>query len=86
MTRRGGPPRGLLDEGRLTADERELWEEMWTDPADTEGPHFKLWAFGYICMLNLDGVPKVVAERIDELGGGNLYMEYLQNVRKARGR
>ncbi len=48
MTRRGGPPRGLLDEGRLTADERELWEEMWADPSDNEGPHFKLWVFGCI--------------------------------------
>lgn len=81
-----GPPPGLLDESRLRPEERALWHEMWSEPLGEEGPAIRLWSFGYICMLDFGGVPKVVSERLSELDPDNLILKYQENVRRARER
>jgi aryl carrier-like protein len=35
-------------------------------------------------MLELDGVPTVVSERLEELDPDNLILQYFDNVRRAR--
>jgi hypothetical protein len=73
----------LLDLSRLTAEERELWDEYMTGPS-ADGPAVQISSFGYISMLELGRVPEVVAERRKELDPDNLVLQYYENVRRAR--
>ncbi len=81
--RPGGPYEGLLDESRLEPDERDLWHEVCSRYPE-EGPALKLWSFGHLCMLELRGIPKVVAERFAELDPEGQILQYYENVRRAR--
>lgn len=75
----------LLDVTRLTPDERELWESTCSAQwSSHDGPAVRLWSFGYACVLCFDGVPDVVAERLEELDPDNHIRQYQDNVRKAR--
>jgi hypothetical protein len=81
----------LLDLDRLTPEELELWDEMWSGPIgpSLSGPAIEIWSFGYWCMLEPGRVPEVVSERLKELDpagrlGGQI-REYMENLRRARG-
>jgi hypothetical protein len=78
--------RDLLDVSRLNAEERRLWERIVSRDAESEreGPGFKIWSFGYICMLDLGRVPAVVTEYLSEHDPDNKVRQYWDNVRRAR--
>jgi hypothetical protein len=82
-SRPDGPYAGLLDESRLEPDERELWHELSSQDPE-EAPAMKLWSFGHVCMLELRGIPDVVAERFAELDPDGQILRYYENVRRAR--
>jgi hypothetical protein len=75
-----------FDLSRLKPEERELWDKYFAGPLeDNEGPVLRAWCFGYLCMLELWGPPKVVAEYLHREDPENLVKQYLENVRRARG-
>jgi hypothetical protein len=72
-------PNGI-DRSRLTADELELWDEWFPEGATTA---FRLWEFGYACMLELSGPPAVLIEWMTALGFDPAWpLEYMENVRR----
>jgi hypothetical protein len=83
---RSGRRADLLDLSRLTPEELELWDEVWSGPIGPSlaGPAVEIWGFGYLCMLELGTIPEVVSERLEELDPKNLIVQYLANVRRAR--
>jgi hypothetical protein len=74
-----------FDLGRLSPDERRLWDEHFAGPLpENEGPAIRVWGFGHACMLFLDGPPEVVTEYLRERDPDNLIRQYQDNVRRAR--
>ena len=82
-----GTPEEPFDLSRLRPEERELWDEHFAGPfrEGEGGPAVRAWCFGYACMLELWGPPKVVAEYLHREDPENLIRQYLENVRRARG-
>jgi hypothetical protein len=76
-----------FDLARLRPEERQIWDADFSEPPDPEsgdGPGVTLWAFGWICLLELWGVPKVVAEYMNEGNSARNLATYQENVRRAR--
>lgn len=78
-----------IDLDRLRPEERELWDEYFSeipDPGLNEGPGFSIWEFGCACEFLLWGFPDVVKEYLDR--GDNdpsaRIAEYMRNVREAK--
>jgi len=76
-----------FDLARLRPEEREIWDADFSEPPDPEsgdGPGVVIWGFGWICMLELWGVPKVVAEYMNEGDSAKNIAAYQENVRRGR--
>jgi hypothetical protein len=74
----------LLDLGRLTPKERQLWDKFCgPQVGPSEGPGFQVWSFGYICMFELGHVPEVVSAYLHEHDPNNLILQYWENMRRA---
>jgi hypothetical protein len=76
----------LFDLSRLTDCGRRSWDEYFAEPNERGGPAVRLWAFGYACMLDCEGPPDVVTEKLRELDPDNEVQQYVDNVRRARSR
>jgi hypothetical protein len=77
-------PDDPFDLSRLTECERRLWDEYFAE--SDEAIALRLWAFGQACMLECEGPPAVIAERLCELDPDNRIGQYVENVRRARER
>jgi hypothetical protein len=73
-----------FDLDRLHPEERDLWEKKFATSIAEDGEVVRVWSFGYICMLELWGVPEVVGEWLQEHDPENTVRQYLDNVRRAR--
>ena len=76
-----------FDLARLRPEEREIWDADFSEPPDPEsgdGPGVVIWGFGWICMIELWGVPKVVAEYMNEGDSAKNIATYQENVRRGR--
>jgi hypothetical protein len=84
--RDGAVPEPPFELDRLNAEEREVWERHFTGPlAEGDSWAIRIWSFGYWCMLELYGPPKVVCEWLEEVDPDNKILQYIENVRRARG-
>jgi hypothetical protein len=80
----------VIDLARLTPEERALWERTFPEgleASETEGDvsGLRLWAFSYICMLELGQVPPVVDEMLEAMGVNDAKpIEYMRRRRAAQ--
>jgi hypothetical protein len=82
--RNSGPENGApFDLTRLSADERQLWDDYCADGWE-DAPVLAVWSFGHICMLAASGPPDVVVEYLDEHDPDSNVQQYLDNVRRKR--
>jgi hypothetical protein len=74
-----------FDLSRLRPEERELWDQHFAASNPEEGDLVRVWSFGHVCMLELWGPPEVVSEWLRDNDLENTVMQYMENVRRARG-
>jgi len=80
----------MIDRNRLALDEQEVWDEtfpdgFWGGSPHRDGPHLRLWSYGYICMLELGRIPEPVTEVLrDDPNIAEMLAELIRLRRAAR--
>ena len=77
----------MIDRSDFKPEHLELWDETFPEgieegASEEDTPHMRLYAFGYVCLLEVGSVPKPVSRELGDMP--RWVNEYMERVRRSR--